>query len=1222
MSYKRRRLELNISVLYGILQLVFIDNGSTAQPSTALTSSAFESTALAINSPRVKKNETLPQGFDLKSGAATGITFTNRLNTDLSEKSFNLLNGSGVTLGDYDGDGRCDVFLAAMSGKNKLFRNLGNWKFKETTREAGLDRIIPYSSGAVFEDIDGDGWLDLIISTFGSGVRTYLNSGNSRFKLLGNPALESPLGSATLALADGDGDGDIDLYVTNYGLHTIQTKLKLRIRTVRGKPRVVGRYRDYYKIINGKLVEYGEPDALFLNNGQGIFEPVSWSGGTFSDEEGKPLAHGYRDLGLSAMFRDMNHDGLPDLYVCNDFQTPDRLWINQGFGKFRLIKRSAIKVSSYSSMGVDVGDLNRDGMDDFMVVDMLSRTHRLKMTQRVEAAPSIQTTGEQIWDRPQVSRNTVYVSEDHGQYAEVAHYAGLSATEWSWAPVFMDVDLDGYEDILIGNGHAQDNLDKDTLQSRSQFPNDSPQQLAIAFPALKTPNLAFRNMGQMRFKETGSAWGFESNQVSNAIALGDLDNDGDQDVVINCLNAPALVYENISQRARVAVRLKGRPGNTRGIGARISLIEAAFTQSQEIIGGGRYLSGDQAQRTFALTRPSNEKKRIEVRWRSGLLSTIQGIEANHLYVIHEPESSVAKRQGEGPKDARATLFREVSSVNKQHHATVKPDSRQSQPTWPLDRSTLGEALAWIDMDTDGDEDLAVSGGSNASAWFTNKGKENFENKIERKGMKSRSGESSFASATLNNSPGLLAVSQQSDPTAANALIHWMADGAEKEITKLPAGAYGPLAVSDVDNDGDLDLFVGGQSPWGNFPVSSDSLLLKNEHGDFEVDETNATSISRLHNIQGAIFCDWDLDGDSDLITSSEWGKIRWLINEKGTFNEQNKGIGSEKFRGIWQGLASGDFNEDGRPDLVVCNRGENTQWAQWRTDRFRLYYSKTIRKHETITFRSYFNRDQWLPISPLEDVSTWLTDANMRFASHADYASRSQEEILGDFLHEFEYLEIDTLETVILLNLPNGIEKVALNPVAQWAPCFGPTVADFNNDGHEDVFLSQNLDTGNHEWGRMDAGHGLLLLGDGEGSLNAIPSTASGIRLKNEQRGTATADFNQDGKMDLAVLERGKGAHLFVNQTEHTGVTVSLEGPSANPHCIGARLQKINLQTGNVYGPAKEIQSGSGYRSLNALKHVFAHPGKPFQIQVTWPNGKISRHSIPSGITKVTLQQP
>ncbi|MBT7873566.1 MAG: VCBS repeat-containing protein, partial [Verrucomicrobia bacterium] len=503
MSHKRRGLKLTISFLSGILQLVFIDNKSTAQPSTGLTSTAFESTTLTIHSPRVKKNETLPQGFDLKSGASTGITFTNRLNTDLSEKSFNLLNGSGVTLGDYDGDGRCDVFLAAMSGKNKLFRNLGHWKFKETTREAGLDRVIPYSSGAVFEDIDGDGWLDLIISTFGSGVRTYLNSGNSRFKLLGNPALESPFGSATLALADGDGDGDIDLYVTNYGLHTMQTKLNLRIRTVRGKPQVVGRYRDYYKIINGKLVEYGEPDALFLNDGQGNFEPVPWSGGTFSDEEGKPLAHGYRDLGLSAMFRDMNHDGLPDLYVCNDFQTPDRLWINQGFGKFRLIKRSAIKVSSYSSMGVDVGDLNRDGMDDFMVVDMLSRTHRLKMTQRVEAAPSIQTTGEQIWDRPQISRNTVYVSEEHGQYAEVAHYAGLSATEWSWAPVFMDVDLDGYEDILIGNGHAQDNLDKDTLQNRSQFPNDSPQQLAIAFPALKTSNLAFRNMGQMRFKETG-----------------------------------------------------------------------------------------------------------------------------------------------------------------------------------------------------------------------------------------------------------------------------------------------------------------------------------------------------------------------------------------------------------------------------------------------------------------------------------------------------------------------------------------------------------------------------------------------------------------------------------------------------------------------------------------------------------------------------------------------
>jgi hypothetical protein len=413
---------------------------------------------------------------------------------------------------------------------------------------------------------------------------------------------------------------------------------------------------------------------------------------SFLTEDGKPLPHGYRDLGLSAMFRDINQDGLPDLYVCNDFQTPDRLWINQGSGKFQAIKRSAIKVSSYSSMGVDFGDLNRDGKDDFMVVDMLSRTHRLRMTQHVESAPSIQTTGEQTWDRPQISRNTLYANEHDGRYAEIAQYAGLSGTEWSWAPVFMDVDLDGYEDVLIGNGHAQDNLDKDTLQKRSQFPNDSPQQLAIAFPQLKTSNLAFRNLGQMQFEEMGSEWGFESSQVSNAIALGDLDHDGDQDVVINCLNAPALIYENISSQARVAVRLKGRPGNTRGIGARVSLIEDGFTQSQEIISGGRYLSGDEAQRTFAVTRPGSSRS-IEVRWRSGHRSTIEDIKANHLYEIHEPLSSKTENPANKPQLNHLTLFREISSPQRPHHTITGPDSRQTQPTWPVNRSPL--AQLWL-----------------------------------------------------------------------------------------------------------------------------------------------------------------------------------------------------------------------------------------------------------------------------------------------------------------------------------------------------------------------------------------------------------------------------------------------------------------------------------------------------------------------------------------------
>jgi hypothetical protein len=503
-----------------------------------------------------------------------------------------------------------------------------------------------------------------------------------------------------------------------------------------------------------------------------------------------------------------------------------------------------------------------------------------------------------------------------------------------------------------------------------------------------------------------------------------------------------------------------------------------------------------------------------------------------------------------------------------------------------------------------------------------KATENLENQTSAQVHKLEGVNQVLRPCLLSGVPGLLTITQQSNPSAINTLIHWLPDGSEKIICELPAGQYGPLAISDVDKDGDLDVFIGGQSPWGRFPVSSGSLLLRNDKGKFVIDKINTKTASALHNIQGTLFCDWDLDGDPDLIATSEWGGIHWLINDKGSFTDQSSSIATKKLTGIWQGLASGDFNEDGRPDLVVCNTGKNTHWSQWTAEAYRIYYSTKIRAHETITLRSYFNEGQWLPATPLEDLSKWMTNASVRFTDHADYANKNMQEIIGDYLNQFEHLEVNTLETIVLLNLPHGIQQVELDPVAQWAPCFGPSVADFNNDGHEDVFLGQNLDSGNLQWGRMDTGHGLLLLGDGKGNLEPISPAESGIRLKGEQRGAAFADFNQDGKMDLAVLESGEGAHVFVNQTERTGVTISLQGTASNPQCVGARMQKTNPLTGNVYGPAKEIQSGSGYQSLNSLKHVFASEEQPFKIQITWPDGKVSTHTIPTGITQETIKQP
>jgi len=356
--------------------------------------------------------------------------------------------------------------------------------------------------------------------------------------------------------------------------------------------------------------ENGEPDLLLRNDGDGHFKPVSWTDGSFLDEEGRPLAAPPLDWGLSVMFRDVNGDGAPDLYVCNDFKTPDRLWLNDGRGRFRAAPPLALRQTPLSSMGVDFADVNRDGFDDFLVVDMLSREHERRFVQRTDIKPAILPPGV-LDNRPQYPRNALFLNRGDGTWAEIAQLAGLEATEWSWTPVFLDVDLDGYEDLLVCNGFERDGMNVDVLQrlerAKKERPLSSLEQLHLRkmFPRLDTPNLAFRNRGDLTFEDVSAAWGFHDRGVSQGMALADLDNDGDLDVIVNNLNGPAALYRNESTAPRIAVRLKGAPPNTRGIGAKITVLGGPVPQSQEMICGGRYLSSDDPMRVFAAGSVTN-----------------------------------------------------------------------------------------------------------------------------------------------------------------------------------------------------------------------------------------------------------------------------------------------------------------------------------------------------------------------------------------------------------------------------------------------------------------------------------------------------------------------------------------------------------------------------------------------------------------------------------------
>ncbi len=402
------------------------------------------------------------------NGADTGILFTNRLNNERSITNRNLLSGAGVAAGDVDGDGRVDLFFCGLDSPNALFRNRGNWRFEDITAEAGVALPGLDCMAAVFADVDGDSDLDLIVNTLGHGPKVLLNDGRGRFTDVTEAAgVSARTGGMSLALADVDGDGDLDLYVVNYRTTTImdQPSTTFRITLVNNQPVVAavnGESATAPHLTNrfviapdGEVLELGEPDVLYVNDGRGRFTPVAWTGGAFLEEDGQPLEDAPRDWGLSVQIRDTNGDGAPDIYVCNDLFSPDRFWINDGRGRFRAIDRLALRTTSTFSMGVDFGDLDRDGFVDFMIVDMLATGHKDRHTQVSTQKPTPWPIGV-LDNRPQVWRNTLHVNRGDHTYAEISFFAGVEASNWSWMPLFVDVDLDGYEDVLVPNGQMRD----------------------------------------------------------------------------------------------------------------------------------------------------------------------------------------------------------------------------------------------------------------------------------------------------------------------------------------------------------------------------------------------------------------------------------------------------------------------------------------------------------------------------------------------------------------------------------------------------------------------------------------------------------------------------------------------------------------------------------------------------------------------------------------------
>ncbi|MFM8360313.1 MAG: VCBS repeat-containing protein, partial [Verrucomicrobiota bacterium] len=777
-----------------------------------------------------------------------------------------------------------------------------------------------FSTGAALADLDGDGDLDLLVNGIAAGTRLFLNDGKGGLTEARDTGLSRTASATSLALADLDRDGDLDLYCTHFidlmMLSDPTTRFAVmrkgdawEVTKVNGEstrsPRWQGRFE---ALADGRVRELPEVHGLYRNEGGGRFRAIESESGTFQDERGRPIPP-FRDWGLAAMFRDLNGDGYPDLYVCNDNTSPDRIWINTGRGTFRALETTKLRHTSRSSMGVDFCDLDRDGHDDFFVVDMLGRDPARRKRQLMRDRPDPAEL-ESVEARPQFNRNTLFFGRADGSFVEAALLAGVAATDWTWSSLLLDVDLDGYEDLLVTNGFEFDVMDQDSQNEiklgRRKYSEAQLKRSLQFHPTWRTRNAAFRNRRDGTF-EPAPQWGFDDAGVSFGAALADLDQDGDLDLVVNNLNAPAGLYRNDATAPRVRVRLRGHPPNTHGIGARVELAGGPVTQAQEILAGGRYLSGEPPERVFAAQTLPGSPLSLRVRWPDGARTILSNVEPNRVYEILPPANPAAAP--DVPPPAPPPLLENVSAWLAHEHQDAAFDDWARQPLLPKRLSRLGPGVAWQDFDGDGWEDLAVAGGRGGRlALFRNREGRTFEAR---------------AGAVLAGDQGavvgwpdgqgarklLAAGSAHELPPGGRATleIHHPAPGTPPETLDLGEINPGPLTLGDADGDGDLDVLVGGRFRTGQYPEPVPSTLWKNEAGRLVPDSARSVALQKLGMVAGATWADLDGDGQPEWVVALEWGAIRVFRRQGASLEEVTRAWGLEPLTGWWTGVTAGDF---------------------------------------------------------------------------------------------------------------------------------------------------------------------------------------------------------------------------------------------------------------------------------------------------------------------------